>query len=85
LKKSLEPKVQVFVGFIGFVEFIELTQATQVTQVTQVTVALNIFPTTIVARKFDIGTFHNVELTPIRTGGSLSGFIEFIGFIGLIV
>ncbi len=55
-----------FVEFIGFDEFIELTQATQVTAV------LNFFSTTIVALKFDNGTFHNVELTPIRTGGSLS-------------
>jgi hypothetical protein len=79
LKKSLEPKVQVFVEFIGFVEFIELTQttqvtqATQVTQVTQVTAARNFFPTILWLEQFKLRMLQ-VEFIKIRTGGSLSFF-----------
>jgi hypothetical protein len=76
LKKSLEPKVQVFVEFIGFVEFIELTQTTQVTQatqVTQVTAARNFFPTILWLEQFKLRMLQ-VEFIKIRTGGSLSFF-----------
>jgi len=46
-------------------------------------VALTFFPL-LVARKFDAETLHNVEFTQIRTGGSLSWFMEFVEFIGFI-